>query len=209
MLMTADGSGDDKIKLQGLGAVTFSDGDGGSVGNPSDDDDEAEMDPDFETGRGSGAMCDDDYGPSDAESELTDDAASYTGDDDTDLLTIIGEAWAPPGFVVDDAVLEHPNDVIGRQVMCILDTLPLLEPQRSWFQGAVKKQLTQAQKESPLNTDCDYLVTFKNKETNDVVATAHGYPEKRASVTLPRAINQSTRGENSRWILLKKVARSH
>ena len=38
MLMTTDGSGDEKIHLQSIGDVTFSDRDGGSVGNPSDDD---------------------------------------------------------------------------------------------------------------------------------------------------------------------------
>jgi hypothetical protein len=218
MLMTIDGSGDDLIKIQGLGHVSFGDEDGGDPPEDSDDDDDESGDeepalPTSGSGGGGAAEDDDDNDDelilNDTESDEEDDTAEV----DASAVACIKRFEPPEGFAIDTTLLASENDVIGRKVAMKWDGAPLEAKDFGWHIGTVKRRLTASDMEK--NPDCQFWVQYSNKETNGVLPAAVGVKGKAAKRDIAHGLDPAGRtvtgvvSENDvdmRWVLLKEAA---
>jgi hypothetical protein len=131
-LMTIDGSGDELIKLQGLGHVTFGEEDGGDplrilTKTTTRVRDEEPVSSGCGGGGGGGAP---ELGSGDEEDEVVLNDTDSDEEDDTaevDATAVAGiETFEPPdGYTIDTSPLANENDVIGRKVALKWDGAPL------------------------------------------------------------------------------------
>ena len=118
LLMTIDGSHDDKIKPQGLGEYAFDDADGGPTGGESDADEEETADI-ADVAEGEGRVLDEED-----EEEAEDGMEDSDEDDDTaELVWVCGAApkKSPEGYTYAPCppleTEEEQRALVGRRVL--------------------------------------------------------------------------------------------
>ena len=197
MLMTADGSGDEQIRVQGLNErYTFTDADGGAEGAESEaDEDEAEL-----------ADVDEDAGEEEAEGEEeeADEGMEESDDEDEDdtaeRMAECGEApdMPPAGFTYVSSCpplvsLDDKKALEGRKVL----TAHLLDGAIGWFVGtvvtsAVGKSWKTGKNGVPTATN---IIEFKQKDTG--TKSLHG--------KVAMELSPAKYGAGEWWLLLEPV----
>lgn len=157
MAMTADGSGDDKIKIAGLREpYSFKDADGGPEGEESeaevDSADEADVDESSDEGEGE-------------EDEASDAMDSSDEEDDTaEWACSVAPAEAPPGFAYAPcppmATEEEQRALVGRRVLVAHDS----KQATGWFLGNVRFYGVSIADKKACPT-ANFKVTYTKKET--------------------------------------------
>eukprot|EP00966_Prymnesium_polylepis_P185467 4299018-Prymnesium_polylepis.1 len=191
MLMTAGGSDDDKIKVQGLtGPCTFNDADGGSEGAESEVEQDDEEGAEVEGEDGAEAASDDevDSGMEDSEEE----------DDTVDRFAVCGEAPKEPpvGYVCYVPVspplisLDDKKALVGKKVL----TARIDDGACGWFLGTVTSSAVGARDKKKVPT-ATHVVTYTKKDfgTKDVVGT------------VATELSSSNYGSEEWWLLLEPV----
>ena len=202
MLMTIGEEQYEGVNIQGLGPITFTDAEGGSEGNLSDDgiyDDEEES---VTESLDLAAARDE------KEADVEYDAVESDNDvDDTDLqceaaIEDVGGPVAMPGFKIDHSELNHVNDIIGKSLLVKLIAPPLEESEYGWNQGTALRR-----------HEAGFLVRFAATETSSVVSsrynnTSNSGTKKRKKgephTDVPFDLTSETRGTN--WCIITPVA---
>ena len=163
MLMTADGSDDDCIRMQGLaGPYTFTDSDGGEQGAESeaeaDNEEEADVEQ-VEEGEEGGEEDD----------EADDGADSSEEEDDTAVWACSDAPAQPPdGFAYApcpplDTEQQH-RELIGRHVLVAHDS----QKATGWYRGKIKLYgVLEAWKEACPNAN--FLIKYTKKDTDSTL----------------------------------------
>ena len=164
--MTADGSGDEQIQVQGLTEpYKFTDADVGSEGAESEaDEDEAEL-ADVEEGAGEGE------GEGEEDEEEAEEGMEETEDEDEDdtavRMAVCGEAppEPPAGFVYATVCpplvsLDDKKAMVGRKVL----TAQLEDDACGWYMGTVVSSAVGKAWKKILPT-ATHIIEYKQKET--------------------------------------------
>lgn len=144
MLMTIGEEPYEGVDLQGLGPITFTDSDGGSVGDYSNDGDDEYDKYDAVSESSSAAAL------ADADEDEEFDAVEEDSDvDDTDpqcaaATESVGAPVAPAGFAIDTSALQHQNDIIGKRLLIKLVAPPLEEAEYGWYLGTATRRVADA-----------------------------------------------------------------
>jgi len=180
MLMTADGSGDGDIKLQGVDLYTFCDEDGGSDGGSDEEelDEEEDIDvnvnDDMEKALGNAGSDeeDDEEAASGSDAELSDEEDD-TAEKDEEVASQVGPAFAPPGFTIETDTPTISNNLIGKFIMYKWTgqvgerAEPLRATEFNWYLGKVCSKVTGAYKKQ--HPDTNFWVKHTNKQTNNIL----------------------------------------
>lgn len=192
LLMTIDGSNDNKIKPQGLGeAYTFSDADGGEAGNESDIDEEELVDiAEVEEGEEEALEEED-------EEEAEDGMEESDEEDDTaDQLWACGDApdVPPPGYTYAQCppleTEEQQRALVGRRVLVAHNSDPI-----GWHIGRVRFLGVSAADKKACPT-ANFKLRFTKKETNS---------EMKEGQEEARELTASNYGRDEWWLLLDPV----
>ena len=193
LLMTIDGSGDDKIKPQGLSeAYTFTDADGGPAGGESEpEEEEGEDVVEVEEGEEEALEEDD-------EEEGEDGMDSSDEEDDTaDDLWACGDApeAPPPGYTY--AVCppleteEQQRALVGRRVLVAHNSHPI-----GWHIGRVRFfGVSKAWRK--VCESANFLLRYTKKETNG---------EMKEGQEEGRELTATNYGRDEWWVLLDPIA---
>ena len=185
MLMTADGTGDDLIKIQGLENYTFTDEDGGEPVNESDEEepelfedvlvpvegDEGEAE---EAEEGEAEEVEEAEGEDFYEGGSEEGDGDSSEDDDTNehagtVRTSIGEAMAPAGFTIVDicpgfATTAECQQFTGQLVLVGWDT----DAFSGWFVGTIHSSTVSAR--DKLKTPmANYVIKYTAQRTGDQI----------------------------------------
>ena len=206
MLLTIDYAPYVGVDIQGHGPLSFDDADGGADGEATDNETEEEDDDD--DAKGAVEACD--VKAAEAADEAAGDeyeSDSYADEeDDTDVadavaLAALGEANAPPGFVIEADDLPHENDVIGKWILFKFAGAPLDPADFGWYLGKVTMALTSREKKK--NSECNFYIAFATKDDHKNDAVVRAFKEK-TKVTIAAGVDAESRGASARWVLLAK-----
>lgn len=213
MRMTVDGSGDDKIKIQGMADYCFTDADGGEQGDMSDEGDdpadaaerEADVDGEWD-------------GTDNFEHGATDDGEQHQGDidecydggtdesdgdesteddtfDPTVVRTTIGNAVAPAGmkFVEQCPPVQSLLDrqaLLGKQVFVGWDSNDI----HGWFVGTVHSTTISA-RDRQKTPSANFVVKYTKQRTAN-----------KLNGCVACELSERVYGANKWWVLLEKSA---
>lgn len=203
MLMTVDGTDDDKIKIQGLDNYTFADEDGGEEAQESDQDGDDEdiqgREADVEIQEGGGDEEDIDKGDSSDDEEYENAGDSSDSDDDTaepgTVRTSIGDARPPNGYSI---VPTCPNlttpqqraQLIGKTVLVGWDD----SDKHGWFIGVVHSTNVCARDKQHTPT-ANFVVKYTKNRTNNVL-----------NGLVACELSERTHGVQKWWVRVEKAA---
>ena len=210
MLMTADGTGDGLIKLQGFENYSFTDADGGDDGQGSSADEvEEEEDVDPKASLVVKKTTEPEY--DDDSIEATSGESSAEEEDDTAEVdarasSAVGLAAAPEGFTILDSEPELDgengvNVLIGEYVLFKWTGAPVPAEAFGWYLGLVKKLASNNDRK--LNPKVNLRVSYSNRETGDVLPFHCGWPAKWAETEIPLGLEPETWGVTKQWIVVK------
>lgn len=200
MRMTADGTNDEIIKIQGMPEYSFNDADGGDPGEESGDDpvDAAEMDEDVEDVEDDGGEVGEEESEEDEFVGGSDESdGDESEDDDTvppgDVRTTVGSAVAPSGYRIVEGcppleTLPDRQKLIGKLVYVGWDSNGVY----GWFMGTIHST-TISPRDRQKTPTANFVIKYTKQRTRDQL-----------NGLVACELSARIHGPNKWWVLLEK-----
>ena len=209
MLLTADGSGDDQLKIQGLADYTFDASHASSSTGEEEEEEESDVEKEEADAeeRGGGEAADDEKSAEETDDDEEDDTAA----EDEAAAAAVTVAMAPEGFKIATAAppmetREEEQGLIGKIVLFKWDGAPLEAGEFGWYRGTVAKRATEPQIKATAGVN--FQVRFVNSETGGTLPfriIPKSFTGKKKFAFVPVGLTKDVWGANGKWVVLEKV----